>query len=274
MEFFDHDFVVSQIGIAIFVPPGSAKRIHNNRPGHGFALSVNSNTTYRFNTGKVLTCRPGQCIYLPKGSTYTVESLAQSIPPVDAHNTGTYAINFQLFDDTLPCEPFILNIRGKDKVLSCFSRAESAWRQKSVGFQEECFTSLYQLIKLFKKELASYSHLDGILTKIAPALHYIEANYTSENISLPQLAQLCGMSEPHLRKLFNSAFSVSPSVYIRNMRLNYAKELLRTGEYSVTSVALMSGFNNATYFAREFKKSTSLSPCAFLAEQQPRPSAP
>ena len=98
------------------------------------------------------------------------------------------------------------------------------------------------------------------MPKISPALHYIETNYTSETISLPYLAQLCGISEPHMRKLFNSACSVSPSVYIRHMRLNYAKELLRTGEYSVTTAALMAAFNNTTYFAREFKKATGVSP--------------
>jgi len=260
VELFDRDFVVSKIRIAIFVPPGNAKHIHNNRPGHGFAFSINSCTTYRFNTGKVLTCHPGQCIYLPKGSTYTVDSLPEGSSCTDTLNAGTYAINFHLLDDTSKHEPFILNLRGKDKALSLFSKAESVWRQKSIGYQEDCFCALYHLVKLFKKEVTTYSHLDGILSRLTPALHYIEVNYTTENISLPHLAQLCGISESYLRKLFNSAFSVSPSVYIRNMRLNYAKELLRTGEYSVTSVALMSGFNNATYFAREFKKATGVSP--------------
>lgn len=260
MELFDRDFVVSKIRIAIFVPPNSAKRTHNNRPGHGFAFSVNSCTTYHFSTGKVLTCRPGQCIYLPKGSTYTVDSAVESVPHTNTSDAGTYAINFHLLDDTPQREPFVLTPRGKDKILSIFSRAEAAWRQKSVAYQEECFLALYHLVKLFKSELATYSHLDSILEKLAPALHYIEANYTMENISLPHLARLCGISESYLRKLFHSAFSISPAVYIRNMRLNYAKELLRTGEYSVTTAALMSGFNNATYFAREVKKVTGISP--------------
>jgi len=260
MDLFDIDFIVSDIRIAILVPPGSAKRVHNNRSSHGFAFSVDCSTTYCFDTGKVLTCRSGQCIYLPKGSSYTVDNSIDSSLFAPSPNAGTYAINFLLLNSVPPQEPFILNVRGKDKVLSYFTKAEAAWRQKSVGFHEECFSILYQLVKLFKKELTTYSRLDGILTKIAPALRYIEANYTTENISLPHLAQLCGMSEPHMRKLFNSAFSVSPSVYIRNMRLNYAKELLRTGEYSVISVALMAGFNNATYFAREFKKATGISP--------------
>jgi len=257
MDIFDCDLVISTIKIAIFVPPGSENRFHTNRSSHGFAFNIDRTVTYLFDSGKALTCHPGQCIYLPKASNYTIKkSNLSALSP----NAGVYAINFLLLDDDQDYEPFVLNIRGKDKVRSCFTRAEAAWRQKPTGFREECFSALYQLIRIFKKELVGYSHLNSVLTKIAPALDYIEANYTSESISLPHLAQLCGMSEPHLRKLFNSAFSVPPSVYIRNMRLNYAKELLRTGEYSVTSVALMAGFNNATYFAREFKKVTGVSP--------------
>jgi len=260
MELLGRNFVVSKVRIAIFVPPNSAKRTHNNRPGHGFAFNVNTCTTYYFSTGKVLICRPGQCIYLPKGSTYTVDSATEVVSPANASTVGTYAINFHLLDDTPQHEPFVLNPRGKDKILSVFSRAEAAWRQKSVAYQEECFQALYHLVKLFKTELTTYSHLDSILEKLAPALHHIEANYTTENLSPPLLAQLCGISESYLRQLFHSAFSISPSVYIRNMRLNYAKELLRTGEYSVTTAALMAGFNNTTYFAREFKKATGISP--------------
>lgn len=260
MEFFNRDFVVSIIKIAIFVPLNSGKRIHNARPSHGFAFNVNSHATYHFSNGTVLTCHPGQCIYLPKESSYTVDSAAESIPPCDTSSAGTYAINFHLFNNAPLCEPFVLSLRGKDTALSYFSKAETVWRQKSVGYQEECFSALYHLVALFKKELNTYSHLDSILAKIAPALRYIEANFTTESITLSHLAELCGMSEPHMRKLFNCAFSVSPSVYIRNMRLNYAKELLRTGEYSVTSVALMSGFNSTAYFSHEFKKATGVSP--------------
>ena len=73
MTLFDHNLIVSYIRIAIFVPLGSAQRTHTDRRWHGFAYNVNSSTTYTFDSGKVLTCQPGQCIYLPKGANYTVE---------------------------------------------------------------------------------------------------------------------------------------------------------------------------------------------------------
>ncbi|MBQ9973544.1 MAG: helix-turn-helix transcriptional regulator [Oscillospiraceae bacterium] len=259
MELFDQDFTVSDIRIAIFVPLRDAKHKHTDRPSHGFAYSLGCSVTYRFDTGDVLTCAPGQCIYLPKGSNYTVDEQGEELPM----GSGTYAINFRTFQYDGPFEPFVVSIRGKEKALSCFEKAEVAWRKKQPGFREECFCSLYRLIQIFRKEMSNYSCLDSILTKLSPALSYIQAHYTSESITLPHLARLCGISEPHLRKLFNAAFSVPPSVYIRNLRLNYAKELLKTGEYSVTTVASRSGFNDPIYFSREFKKATSMTPLQY-----------
>ena len=258
MELFQNEPVVTKITAALFVPAGGGTPIHTNRKAHGLAFNTEHTTTYRFFDGTVLTCHSGQCIYLPKGANYTVECAPAEQDT--AAPAGSYAINFLFMDPSITDEPFLIQPRGRDRILSCFTRAESAWRQKPAGFQEECYSALYQLLRLFRRELATYSQLDGILAKIAPALQFIDANYPSQTISLPHLASLCNMSEPHLRKLFNAAFSVSPAIYVRNLRLNYAKELLRTGEYSITSVAMLAGFNSTNYFAREFKKATGLSP--------------
>lgn len=258
MLFSENELIVTGIALAIFIPFGTGAPIHRDRPRHGLALNVNCDSTYHFSTGKSLTCHAGQCIYLPQGSTYTVEHHISSEPfPADA---GTYAINFFLVEPIPSAEPILLSVRGKDKVLSFFSRAETAWHQKFPGYYEECLINLYQLFKLFRQESATYSRQEHVLTKLAPALQYIETNYTNESITLPHLAGLCGVSEPHLRKLFHDAFSTTPSNYIRSMRINYAKDLLHSGEYSVTTVAALSGFNDLSYFSREFKKATGIPP--------------
>ena len=54
---------------------------------------------------------------------------------------------------------------------------------------------------------------------------------------------------------------------MRNLRLKYAKELLRSREYSVTDVGTLSGFNDAAYFAREFKKAVGKSPSEFMGKE-------
>ena len=258
MELLKKELIVTKISSALFVPFSGGSPVHRDRPSHGFAFCVDCTLTYRFSTGQAIQCVPGDCIYLPMGSHYVVERNASS--DTNPPGVGTHAINFLLLGVEKGESPEVLHIRGRDEVLSCFIKTENAWRQRQEGFREECFSSLYRLMRLFRRESALYAPLDHTLQKLAPALDYIEANYTTQTISLSHLAHLCSVSEPYLRKLFRSAFSVSPAVYIRNLRLNYARELLRTGEYSVTDAALLSGFNDAAYFSREFRKVTGVPP--------------
>ena len=262
MEFFKRDIAVVRITAAVFVPHGNGAPIHRNRAAHGFAFNVDCDTTYRFETGEILTCQSGECIYLPKGSNYTVDKKE----PAKSAGSGVYAINFLTSSEDLVNPPFITKVKGKDEILSSFEKAEVAWRKKGIGFYEECFISLYRIIKILKKDTADYLPVGKVLRVLVPALEYIDQNYTKENISTAYLAKLCNVSEPYLRKLFHNAFSVAPAVYMRNLRIKYAKGLLRSGEYSVTDVALLSGFNDIAYFSREFKKATGKPPKAFNAE--------
>ena len=95
---------------------------------------------------------------------------------------------------------------------------------------------------------------------LAPAIEYMSDNYTLENITAARLASLCGISEVYFRRLFEKSYSSSPMVYIRNMRIRYAAELISSGECSVTEAAMKSGFNDNAYFSREFKKAMGASP--------------
>ena len=260
MDLFLHDLTVSEVRIAIFVPAGQARRVHTSRPSHGLAFHVGHTATYHFDSGHVLRCMPGQCIYLPQGSNYTVSAEPTTLTGDTAAPQGTYAINFYLLSAPVHSDPVLLKPRGQDEALSCFERAENAWRRKQSGYREECLIALYKLFRLFRREHAGYARMNSTMDKLAPALRYIQTHYADETISQAHLAQLCGISQPYMRKLFHAAFSVSPAIYVRNLRLNYAKELLRSGEYSISSVATLAGFNDVAYFSREFKKTTGTSP--------------
>ena len=95
---------------------------------------------------------------------------------------------------------------------------------------------------------------------LAPALAYIDENFTDQALPIPMLAELCSMSQQYLRRLFQNAYGVSPAVYIRNKRLQYARDLLRTGEYAVSQASQAAGFNDLAYFSREFKAAFGILP--------------
>ena len=245
--------VVEQINAVLFVPSGGGAPVHTNRKSHGLAFNVAHTTTYRFSDGTVLVCKPGQCIYLPQGCSYTVD---KTVAATDV-SAGVHAINF-LSRQPLAERPFLLQPRSQSAMLAAYAQGEKAWRQRRWGDREICFSCLYTILSLLRQ--VQQKDATRATELVAPAVAYIHENFADQDITVPALAALCGMSQQYLRRLFQNAYGVSPAVYIRTQRLQYARQLLQTGEYSVSQASQAAGFNDLAYFSREFKAAFGILP--------------
>jgi AraC-like DNA-binding protein len=63
-----------------------------------------------------------------------------------------------------------------------------------------------------------------------------------------------------LRKIFEKKLGVSPKEYMISLRMEYAKQLLSSGEVGVAEAAQMCGYAEPCHFSREFKKRFGISP--------------
>lgn len=255
--------VALKITATLFVPAGSGAPVHRNRSAHGLAFNVAHSTVYRFQDGLVLTCQPGQMIYLPQGSSYTVDRSA----PSDDPGAGVHAINFHLAEP-LSEIPFVVSVRNRSAMLGAFQQSQTAWRQKQTGYREVCFARLYTIFSLLLQSRTEAGHGSRTATLLAPAMERIHETFTHQELPVAQLADLCGISQQYLRRLFHEVCGCSPAIYIRNLRLRYARELLATGEYTVSQAAVTAGFNDSAYFSREFRKFTGQSPSDYRAENK------
>jgi len=79
-------------------------------------------------------------------------------------------------------------------------------------------------------------------------------------ITLEMLAKKVCVSTSYISKLFRAELGIGVSVFIRERRLERAKELIRSGEYTITQVSDMMGFCSVTYFSTEFKKKFGMNP--------------
>lgn len=103
-------------------------------------------------------------------------------------------------------------------------------------------------------------HSSGIVHKtIQELMEYIQNNYASD-LSLNSLAQMAHISPVYLSTLFKEETGISYIKYVTELRLNKAKELLRSGEFLVTEVSEKVGYHNYRYFCDMFKKSTGMTP--------------
>lgn len=110
-------------------------------------------------------------------------------------------------------------------------------------------------------DIAPKSHPHKELVKIA--LHYMQQNYTSE-ISVQSIARYLNISVDHFYRIFKTDMTISPIEYIQNLRIKHAiSEMNRHMNYSITKIALNSGFSDSNYFSRVFKNKMGCSPSEY-----------
>ena len=86
---------------------------------------------------------------------------------------------------------------------------------------------------------------------VKSACDYISKNFTKD-ITVKALANHLHITENHLVKLFRKELGQTPSQYILELRLIYARYLLLHSDESVQKIAYSCGFNTPSYFTKRF----------------------
>ena len=100
--------------------------------------------------------------------------------------------------------------------------------------------------------------------RLTAAVEYIAKNYARE-IGEPEIAQICGMTPFRFSRGFRAAYGVTFRDYLADYRLKESRRLLANRGVPITDVAAMSGFNDASYFARLFRRRLGMSPSDYRA---------
>ena len=87
-----------------------------------------------------------------------------------------------------------------------------------------------------------------------------EPSWTDAAPSVAQLAARLGVSDRHVRRIFEAQFGVSPLQYLQTRRLHSAKQLLADTNLPITQVALISGFASVRRFNAAFVAHYQLNP--------------
>lgn len=89
--------------------------------------------------------------------------------------------------------------------------------------------------------------------------------------NLASLAERLGVTDRHLRRVFEAQFGVTPIAYAQTARLLLAKRLLTDTAMPVTDVAMAAGFGSLRRLNTLFAQRYRMSPSALRSERAPRP---
>lgn len=106
----------------------------------------------------------------------------------------------------------------------------------------------------------SVQDASAILARQAARLLDEPDAWSEQDASVAALAQRIGVSDRHLRRIFEAQFGVSPMHYLQTRRLLTAKQLLADTDLPIAQVALASGFASVRRFNAAFAAHYQLNP--------------
>jgi len=94
---------------------------------------------------------------------------------------------------------------------------------------------------------------------VEQAMEYMNNHYM-EQLTMPKLAEQYGLGSKQFAYLFQKHARISPNEYLISQRINRAKELLCTTDFSISEISDCVGYSDPYYFSKLFKKRTGNSP--------------
>lgn len=108
----------------------------------------------------------------------------------------------------------------------------------------------------------TYDPLESI---IVDTQKMIELNYWKD-IHLNDIASGVGVSPFYLNRLFKNRTELTPRMYLENVRIEKAKELLTSTTLNSTEVGYQVGYKSISSFYNAFKRRTRFTPSQFQAK--------
>ena len=97
---------------------------------------------------------------------------------------------------------------------------------------------------------------------IRAAQQYISANVCSK-LSVPVVAKGVDVSPSYLTALFHKHLQIAPGEYIRRIKLQQSKQMIREGNLNFTEIAAALQYSTVHHFSRQFKEKFGLTPTEY-----------
>lgn len=176
-----------------------------------------------------------------------VRNISENYPYITCVIVSGYN-DFEYAKSAMECnvQHYMLKPVNRDELSKCLSKIETTIMSKHPGLENVvdngAAPSPEEIVKLIKT--------------------YIHENYRSA-VDFGEMAKNMGFSQPYLTKIFSKYAGKNPSTYLKEYRINIAKQLLSDRSNSLATISEQIGFADQFHFSKSFKTVTGFSPSEY-----------
>ena len=226
-------------------------RDYDLQAGNGYL--VNSNALHGISCLTEEPCRYRSIVFSPavvSGAPGSVFENAYVRPFMESGKSTWF------FDGTGPADR-----RGWD----LFSQAYDAFEKEAYGYEFDVRSALSQLILQVAGDGGAARKQTVVQDyRVKQMLSWLDQHY-AERITIEQVAENAGVSVRECQRIFAAALHDSPTRYLLRRRISAAAEMLTATNTPVSEVGLCCGIDSSSYFSKQFKALTGMTPREYRA---------
>lgn len=204
--------------------------------------------------------------WTPQHDTLTFPIFSPANEPVEEHK---FRARREIPNWDLNAQPF-LEFKGRNFVRRALENVVAEYAQPDENARESAGALLAHAIFLIAREakwVSQFSHNLSVGPDAIRRVHRARELFESTPhapLAIDEVASRVGWSADHLRRMFRQVLQSSPLEVQLEARLRHAQQLLKSENLKVSEIAGNCGFDDASHFARIFKKRTGLTPRQYL----------
>ncbi|MDD6326475.1 MAG: AraC family transcriptional regulator [Lachnospiraceae bacterium] len=172
----------------------------------------------------------------------------------------------------LPCVCLSQAMPEAEEIIQMLQRVDELFYQRPFCFElkiKALLCEVFSRILISQHAVSPKTHSETKinLERLEVMLYYIHTHFDSA-ISLPDLAAQVHLSREVCCRLFRKMTGRTFTCYLQEYRVSKSIPLIQSGQYSISEIAAMTGFSNASRFAQAFHAQIGCNPSEYRTHSQ------
>lgn len=243
---------IKEIDCVIKYTPSEMRFSAHNRDNHIVGIQLCGSAVHYFKN-RQFTIGEGCIYFLNQAENYDVEILEKGV---------CFSVHFTTYEP-IDTESFCIKASNSNEIVRLLNLIEKKFTAKTdeLDLLSASYSLCSEINKIYQK---SYFPGDKRMTD---AEIYINTHFTEKDCLSGAVRQSM-LTQRRFNDLFKNHFGITPNRYIVNLKIDYAKKLLRTNYFSIAKISETCGFSDIYYFCKVFKQNTGSTPLKYKNEQK------